>query len=83
MSKFPKTTPECERLLNMVIKGIDASVFEEGKRKSALVALKRLRKKRCVKALEYIMQVASDRSIMNTFATEVRKTATKYLEELS
>ena len=84
MSKtFPKTTPECERLLNMVIKGIKANILEAKKREAARVALKRLRNKRCFKALEYVIQVSCDANPLDVFAREICDTATKYLKELT
>ena len=85
MSKpsVPRTTPECERLQNMVIDGLNSNVFDAQKKEAARVALKRLRKNRCVKSLEYIIQVSCGRNIMDTFAREICDTATKYLNELS
>ena len=80
---IPKTTPECERLRKMVIKGVKASILEPRKKEEARVALKRLRKKRCVKVLEYVMQVTCDSNPLDLFAKEVCDTATKYLNELS
>ena len=80
---IPKTTPECKRLLNMVVEGVKSGIFETKKKESARVALKRLRKKRCVKALEYVMQVSCDSNPLDTFAQEVCNTATEYLKELS
>jgi len=81
---FPKTTPECERLLNMVIEGLKkASIFDERKREAARVALKRLRDKRCFKAIEYVIQLSSDSNPLDTFAHEICDTATKYLNELT
>lgn len=82
-ANIPRTTPECERLQNMVIDGINSSVFDAKKKEAARVALKRLRKKRCVKSLEYIIQVTSESNILDTFAREICNTATKYLNELS
>jgi len=85
MSKIyaPKTTPECKRLERMVIDGLNANIFDSKKREAARVALKRLRKKRCVKSLEYIMQYSCSRNPLDAFAGEICKTATKYLNELS
>jgi len=53
---IPKTTPECERLRKIVIDGIEANILDTRNKEAARVALKRLRKKRCVKVLEYVMQ---------------------------
>ena len=80
---IPKTTPECERLRKMVIRGIQSSIFDTKNKESARVALKRLRKKRCVKVLEYVMQVSCDCNPLDIFAREICNTATKYLNELS
>jgi hypothetical protein len=33
MGKFPKTTPECEQLMNMVIKGLEANPLESQKKR--------------------------------------------------
>lgn len=79
----PKTTPECEQLMNMVIEGLKAPLLEHQKRDSARVALKRLCKKRCTKAIEYIMQVSCGRSPIDIFASEICKEATKCLNDLS
>ena len=83
MSSIPKTTPECKRLQDIVIKGLKANIFDTQLRESARVALKRLRKKRCTKSLEYIMEVSCDSSPLDVFAREICKEATKYLNELS
>jgi hypothetical protein len=85
MSKvsIPRTTPECEQLQNMVIAGLKSNPFETDKKEAARVALKRLRKNRCVKSLEYIIQFTSERNIFDTFGKEIFDTATKYLNELS
>jgi len=80
---FPKTTPECERLLQMVIEGVKSTVFDAQKKEAARVALKKLRKKRCAKALEYIIQVTCDGTPFDTFAQEICRKATEYLNELS
>jgi len=79
----PRTTPECKRLESMVIAGLKSSVFDTDKKEATRVALKRLRKNRCVKSLEYIIQVTSNRNVFDAFAKEVFDTATKYLSELS
>ena len=79
----PRTTPECKQLENMVIAGLKSNVFDADKKQAARAALKRFRKNRCVKSLEYIMQVTSTRNIFNNFAEEILDTATKYLNELS
>jgi len=81
--KPPKTTPECEQLLNLVIDGLKSTPFEAQKKEKARVALKRLRKNRCVKSLEYIMRITSEVNIFDTFAQEIGKTATRYLDELT
>jgi len=56
---FPETTPECGMLLNMVMGGLKASLFDERKREAARAALRRLRDKRRFKALEYVIQVTA------------------------
>ena len=80
---FPKTTPECTRLLKMVREGIESNIFDNRKRESALVALKRLRKKRCTKALEYIMQLSCSSNPFDLFSKEVFDLTSRYLDELS
>jgi hypothetical protein len=77
----PKTTPECEQLLELVLAGLRSNPIEGDKQESARVALKRLKKNRCVKALEYIMSVSSGH-IMG-FEVEVCRTAREYLDELT
>lgn len=79
--KKPRTTPECEQLLELVLAGLRSNPIEGDKQRAARVALKRLKKIRCVKALEYIMSVSSGH-IMG-FEVEVNETATKYLDELT
>lgn len=83
MSSIPKTTPECKSLQDMVIKGLKANIFDTQLRESARVALKRLRKKRCTKSLEYIIEVSCSSNPLDVFAREICKEATKYLDELS
>ena len=83
MTSIPKTTPECKRLQGMVIKGLKANVFDVQLRESARVALKRLRKKRCAKSLEYIIEVSCNSNPLDIFAREICEAATKYLDELS
>ena len=80
---IPKTTPECDQLLNIVIAGLKSNPFEANKKETARVALKRLRKNRCVKAIEYIMHFSSEFPPIDFFAREICETATKYLNELS
>jgi hypothetical protein len=80
-AKKPKTTPECEQLLNIVLTGLHSSPVGGEKQESACVALKKLRKNRCVKAFEYIMQVSC--GYPYGFGVEVCQTARKYLDELS
>jgi hypothetical protein len=79
----PRTTPECKQLESMVVTGLKSSIFDTDKKEAARVALKRLRKNRCVKSLEYIIQLTSERNIFDNFAKEIFDTATKYLKELS
>ena len=79
----PKTTPECKRLQDMVIAGLKAGLLDTQAHEDARVALKRLRKKRCTKSLEYIMQVSSRSGLLDTFAQEIRNMARRYLDELS
>lgn len=80
---LPKTTPECEQLLSIVVEGLNSNPFEAQKKEKARVALKRLRKNRCVKSLEYIMQITSEANIFDAFAREIGETATQYLNELT
>jgi hypothetical protein len=79
----PRTTPECERLLQMVIEGLKANIFDDSKREAARAALKRLYDKRCFKAIEYVIQVSCDSNPLDTFAHEICGTATRYLNELA
>jgi len=79
----PRTTPECKQLENMVIAGLNSNPFEASKKEAARVALKRLRKNKCVKSLEYIIQESCGRNPLDSFAREICNTATKYLNELS
>lgn len=79
----PKTTPECKRLENLVIDGLNAKIFEPQIREAARVALKRLSKKKCAKSLEYIIQKSCNSPLWNDFAREICDEATKYLKELS
>lgn len=83
MPRVPETTPECKRLQGMVIKGLKANIFDAQIREAARVALKRLRKKRCTKSLEYIMEVSCNSNPLDAFAREICKEATEYLKELS
>ena len=80
---IPKTTPECDQLLSIVLSGLKSNPFEANKKISARVALKRLRKNRCVKAIEYIMHFSSEFPPIDFFAREICDTATEYLNELS
>ena len=80
---IPRTTPECKQLENMVVAGLESSVWDTDKKEAARIALKRLRKNICVKSLEYIIQRTSERNIFDNFAKEIFDTATKYLNELS
>lgn len=83
MTSTPKTTPECKRLEGIVIKGLKANILDTQMREPARVALKRLRKKRCTKSLEYIIEVSCNSNPLDVFAREICKEATKYLNELS
>jgi len=83
MQSAPKTTPECKRLENIVIKGLKANPFDAQSRENARVALKRLRKKRCTKSLEYIMEVSGNSTPFDTFGHEICQKARQYLSELS
>jgi hypothetical protein len=68
----PKTTPECEQLMRMVLEALDVNIFDAPKKlEVAQIALKRLHKKGCTKALEYIMQESCDRGPMNPNAPEI------------
>lgn len=79
----PSTTPECEQLMDMIIEGLGANIFDFQKRENARVALQKLRKKRCTKAIEYIMQVSSSYPVLDTFAQQICSEARNYLKELS
>ena len=86
MSKvnIPKTTPESETLQKTVIEALNnTNFFDTWKKEDARKALKSLRENRCVKSLEYIIQVASEGNILDNFSKEVFNTATRYLSELS
>lgn len=82
MSK-PRTTPECERLRNIVEEGLNSTVFDAERKESARVALKRLRRNRCVLVLEYIIQISCNANPFDAFAHETCRTAREYLKELS
>lgn len=83
MAELPKTTPECQSLLRIVLKGANANIFDEGSREAARVALQRLYKKRCTKSLEYVVEKFCGSNILDTFRVELCKTATEYLKKLS
>lgn len=83
MGKLPRTTPECERLQDIVIKGLNASILDTEAKEDAQIALKKLRKKRCALSLEYIMQESAKHGIIDAFALKIRKEAREYLNELS
>lgn len=75
----PKTTPECEQLMNIVLNGLKANPFEYQKRKNAEAALERLSKKRCTKAIEYIMDESSNCPPIDAFAQRISEKARKSL----
>jgi len=83
MPSIPKTTPECKRLLDMVIKGLKSNILDVQTMEAARVALKRLRKKRCTKCLEYIIEVSGNANLLDAFAKEIWQKAMQYLKELS
>jgi hypothetical protein len=66
----PKTTPECEQLMDIVLTGLRASDFDQQKKKNAVAALERLCKKRCTKAIAYIMDESSKYSL-DGFAVKI------------
>ena len=82
-SNPPRTTPECQQLLRLVMEGLNSNPFEADKKEKARVALKRLRRNKCVKALEYIMQITSEVNVFDFFAKEIGESATRYLNELT
>jgi hypothetical protein len=82
MGDLPRTTPECKRLQDIVIKGLNASILDIEAKEDAQVALKKLRKKRCALSLEYIIQESAKHGIVDTFASKIRKDAREYLNEL-
>ena len=55
----------------MVIEGLKSNIFDTQKKEPARVALKRLRKNRCVKSIEYIIQVTSGSNPLDSFAKEI------------
>jgi hypothetical protein len=67
----PKTTPECEQLMDIVLTGLRANPFENQKKQNAVAALERLCKKRCTKAIEYIMEESSNYPPIDGFATKI------------
>ena len=80
----PKTTPECGQLMDIVLEGLKANpFFESQKKRNAQVALQRLCKKRCTKAIEYIMKASSHYPPIDPFAQKICGEARKNLEELS
>jgi hypothetical protein len=79
----PKTTPECDQLMELVLEGLEANPLEGQKKKNAQTALERLCKKRCTKAIEYIMEESSHYTPIDPFAQKICNEARKNLEELS
>lgn len=82
-TNIPRTTPECEQLLSMVIVGVKSTPFQTDKKRAARVALKRLRRNRCVKSLEYVIRFTSECGPFDSFGQEIFDMATEYLNELS
>lgn len=78
----PKTTPECEQLMNIVLEALNAPLFDSQKREAGQVALGRLYKKNCSKAIAYIVTESCNRSPMDTYATKICREATNYLKNL-
>lgn len=79
--KKPKTTPQCEQLLELVLAALRSNPIEGDKHRAAFVALKRLKKLRCAKALEYIIQVSSGHIFYPD--VEINRTAVEYLDEIT
>lgn len=79
MAAKPKTTPECEQLMNIVLEGLKSNPFEYQKKRNAEAALERLSKKRCTKAIEYIMQESSNYPPIDGFAQRICEKARKSL----
>ncbi len=79
MKTKPKTTPECEQLMDIVLRGLDSTPFEYEKKQNAEVALERLGKKRCKKAIEHIMEVSSNHPPIDPFAHKICEKARKNL----
>jgi hypothetical protein len=75
----PKTTPECEHLLDTVLQGLRSNPFEYEKKLKAEAALEILRKKRGTKALEYIMEESTKYLPIDSFAQEICKRARESL----
>ncbi|HUW49307.1 MAG TPA: hypothetical protein VMW36_11240 [Patescibacteria group bacterium] len=79
MGKKPKTTPECEQLLDIVLEGLRSNPFESEKKQNAEIALERLRKKRGTKAIAYIMEESSKYPPIDGFARRIGKRARESL----
>ena len=58
----PNTTEECRELLEMILEFADSTLLD--KQQSALKAVDRLCKKRCTRALTYIMREFSGSSLI-------------------
>jgi hypothetical protein len=81
----PKTAPECTQYMEEVEKALRKapSVFINTQMmESAFVSLKGLRKKRCKKAINYIVQLSEEKS-NTSFARKIHRDAVKYLDELN
>jgi hypothetical protein len=79
----PKTTPECEQLMDIVLEGLGSNPFEGQKKRNAQTALERLCKKRCTKAIEYIMAESSRYPPIDLFAQKICEEARKNLNDLN
>ena len=65
--------------MDIVLEGLKSNPFEYQKKQNAEVALERLSKKRCTKAIEHIMEESSNHPPINGFAQKICEKARKSL----
>lgn len=63
----------------MVLEGLRSNPFEYQKKQNAEAALERLGKRRCTKAIEYIMEESSNYPPIDAFAQKICEKARKSL----
>jgi len=65
--------------MDLVLEGLRSNPFEYQKKKNAEVALERLSKKRCTKAIEHIMEVSCNYPPIDAFAQKICEKARESL----